>query len=436
MPDSSNLLTSDEDVRIDQPHCHTITSDVTPNPTAIPETPSDVHSTIHTLQDDLPSLSPITHRRFFLDLFAGHSAPLTVAAKAANLDHFCPFDIEFNHLCNILDDTQFENLLKLAHSGLIGAIWSAPPCKLYSQLRKNDLDGLPSLSAHQLLQVQESKEIHRRSDGLCIAVFQQGFAAQKQPINSLAWCEKSHQQSHQQFLEQCSCYFVATPACKWGLDWYKTWAIAASSDRIHTLSGQCTHDNHQDFRRKRLPDGSFISALTAEYPSKLASAIIDIIKPWASQSSSYSQDLALWKHLLAKRPIARGSRITDGAGNNSSANWTIPLSQDIFKEVRKRWISRILSNKLHTCFVHACITHQTAPFITDEDLFPFLHDLTSSFPSTHWDTSVQDFQPFRLKLFHTLLSSSKDPDADSSTFAGRNPTRSFFPSQPSWTMGT
>ena len=110
---------------------------------------------------------------------------------------------------------------------------------------KEYLDGLPSLSAHQLLQVQESKEMHRRSDVLCIAVFQQGgFAAQEQPINSLAWWE----QSHQQFLAQCSCYFVATPACKWGLDWYKTWAIAASSGRIHTLSGQCTHDNHQDFR--------------------------------------------------------------------------------------------------------------------------------------------------------------------------------------------
>ena len=101
-------------------------------------------------------LSP-TRQRFFLDLFVGHSAPLTLAAKAAGTDHFSPFDIEFNHLCDILDDHQFENLLQLAHSGLIGAIWSAPPCKFYSLLRQNDggppplrskeyLDGLPSLS--------------------------------------------------------------------------------------------------------------------------------------------------------------------------------------------------------------------------------------------------------------------------------------------------
>ena len=93
---------------------------------------------------------------------------------------------------------------------------------------KDHLDGLPSLTPQQLLQVQESKEIHRRSSILCIAVFQQGgFAGKEQPINSLAWRETFHQQ----FLSQCPCYLVATPACQWGLDWYKTWAIAATSDR-------------------------------------------------------------------------------------------------------------------------------------------------------------------------------------------------------------
>ena len=131
---------------------------------------------------------------------------------------------------------------------------------------KNFLDGLPSLNPSQLAQVEESKEIHRRSGILCIAVFQQGgFAAQEQPLNSLAWKEPSHQQ----FLSQCSCHFVATPACKWGLDIFKTWAIAATSDRISTLAGHCKHSDHMDFRGKRLPDGSFVSSITAEYPSSL-----------------------------------------------------------------------------------------------------------------------------------------------------------------------
>ena len=266
--------------------------------------------------------------RSFFELFAGHSAPLSCAAKQANIDHFSPFHIEIDPIYDILNDDHFENLFKLAHSGLIGAIWSAPPCRLYSSLRKNDggppplrskdfLDGLPSVTPAQLLQVQESKEIHRRSDLLCIAVFQQGgFAGKEQPINSLAWKEPSNQQ----FVSQCSCYMVATPACKWGLDIFKTWAIAATSDKISILAGQCQHRDHMDFRGKRLPNGTFVSSLTAEYPSSLASAIVDILKPWVSQSSSFNQDLPLWRNLLSRNLISRGPRIPDGAGDCSSAN--------------------------------------------------------------------------------------------------------------------
>ena len=78
------------------------------------------------------------------------------------------------------------------------------------------------MDSHPLHPINSRYRNQKRSSILCIAVFQQGgFAAKEQPINSLAWCESFHQQ----FLEQCSCYVVATPACKWGLDWYKTWAI-------------------------------------------------------------------------------------------------------------------------------------------------------------------------------------------------------------------
>ena len=70
--------------------------------------------------------------RSFFEFFAGHSAPLSCAAKQANIDHFSPFHIEIDPIYDILNDDHFENLFKLAHSGLIGAIWSAPPCRLYS----------------------------------------------------------------------------------------------------------------------------------------------------------------------------------------------------------------------------------------------------------------------------------------------------------------
>ena len=268
---------------------------------------------------------------------------------------------------------------------------------------KEFLDGFPTLSDYQKRQVQESKEIHRRSDLICIAVFQRGgFAGKEQPLNSIAWKEPSSQQ----FVEQCSCYFVATPACKWGLDFFKYWAVAATSDRISKLAGHCSHRDHMDFRGKRLPDGSYISALTAEY-SAFASAIIDVISPWVSTSSLMNQDLSSWRSLLSRNPLSKGPRITDGAGDISSANWTIPRSTDSFKSLRQVWIRRILATKLHTKVVDACRCHQTDPFVSEEELLPFLQDIQHSFPSNSLDFTIPDHQPFRLQLLHSYSSSPR-----------------------------
>ena len=129
----------------------------TPNPTApqcIDTSDAQKHSYHNLTSSPVQVAQPI---RLFLDLFAGHSAPLSCAAKEANIDHFYAFDVEFDPYGDILNDDLFETILKLAHSGLVGAIWSAPPCRLYSSLRKNDggppslrskdfLDGLPTLT--------------------------------------------------------------------------------------------------------------------------------------------------------------------------------------------------------------------------------------------------------------------------------------------------
>ena len=239
-------------------------------------------------------------------------------------------------------------------------------------------------------------------------MFQQGgFAGKEQPLNSIAWKEPSSRQ----FVEQCSCYFVATPACKWGLDFFKYWAIAATSEHISHLAGHCSHRDHMHFRGKRLPDGSYISALTAEYPSAFASAIIDIISPWVTKFFLLiNQDLSTWRSLLSPNPISKGPRITDGAGDISSADWTIPQSSDFLKSLRQMWIKRILATKLHTKVVDGCQNHQSEPFVSEDELLPFLNDIQHSFPSTSLDFTIPDHQPFRLQLFHSLLLISKDPD--------------------------
>ena len=99
-------------------------------PTSAPPELSEAQPTTSVSQEDT---QPFSHP-WYINVFSLTFFP--VAAKAASLDHFCPFDIEFNHLCLILDDNQFGRLPQLAHSGLIGAIWSAPPAKYILNLGK------------------------------------------------------------------------------------------------------------------------------------------------------------------------------------------------------------------------------------------------------------------------------------------------------------
>ena len=109
------------------------------------------------------------HPKLFLDLFAGANAPLTKAMHAAGADYFQPFDLDRDPTCNILDDSAFTILMRLAWSGLIGAIWSAPPCKEYSRLKlrpggpkalrtPEHMDGVPGLTADEQRRKPFTKE--------------------------------------------------------------------------------------------------------------------------------------------------------------------------------------------------------------------------------------------------------------------------------------
>ena len=80
--------------------------------------------------------------------------------------------------------------------------------------------------------------------------------------------------------------------------------------------------------------------------------------------------------------------------------------------LRQRWIKRILQSKFHHRFVEASKMHSAEPFITEEELAPFLQDIRDSFPSVSIDVSILPHQPFRLHLLHTLLLLAEDPDSN------------------------
>ena len=71
--------------------------------------------------------------RLFLHLFAGVHSPLSKATHALQCDYFTPFDLARHPSHDILDDRVMHLLQRLAFSGLVGVIWSAPPCKEFSE---------------------------------------------------------------------------------------------------------------------------------------------------------------------------------------------------------------------------------------------------------------------------------------------------------------
>ena len=69
--------------------------------------------------------------------------------------------------------------------------------------------------------------------------------------------------------------------------------------------------------------------------------------------------------------------------------------------------------------------------LTEEDILPFLQDTQDFFPSASLDMSIPDHQPFRLKLLHSLLLISDDPDPNIATLLQEGiPSGAFSQLQP------
>ena len=73
---------------------------------------------------------------------------LTTAMIALRGDCFEPFDLDGNAQPDILDNNMFHLLLRVCWSGIVGAIWSAPPCKEFSRLKLRRPGGLNSNADH------------------------------------------------------------------------------------------------------------------------------------------------------------------------------------------------------------------------------------------------------------------------------------------------
>ena len=110
--------------------------------------------------------------RFFLDSFLRQKRPNfpCMQAPSSRLHSTFGFRVGLGHPRRTITLSKFSELLG---NGLLGGVWSAPPCREYSRLKlrpggppalrtPEEPEGKANLSALQTLQLQEQEEIHHR----------------------------------------------------------------------------------------------------------------------------------------------------------------------------------------------------------------------------------------------------------------------------------
>ena len=301
---------------------------------------------------------PILQRggRFFLDICAGVSRPLSTAILASQGDT-CSFDILLRPQDDLLSDSAYEQLLRLASSGLIAYGCGSPACRDYSRLKLRPngskalrtpeyLNGVPGLNNTERKRVRDSFCMLSRTVMLLTLIFLAGGHVHlEQPQNAMSWLEPVVQS----FILHIASHCVVIAACCYETNWDKAWLFATSFDKLRQLAGLCQHPrgSHESVIGTRAPDGSFLSRKTAEYPSKLALSFAKLVQPLLSHRSLDVSATELIQHIPVKSLYAFPYSSEDGGGLHSQPDWSMPEreSQDVFRVLRHQLFDFILNKQ-------------------------------------------------------------------------------------------
>jgi hypothetical protein len=212
-----------------------------PSPTGITPSPEETvpsipHFAGTTATSTAQTLGP---HRIFLDICAGATRPLSNACLKRG-KCVLSFDILVQSQMDLLDDVEYEQLLRLCASGTVAYAGASPSCGQYSRLKlrkggpppvrtPDHLNGVPGITPSDLLKVQESHTLLSRCIQCLILVFQAGGHVHlEQPPSAMSWLAGSqsiftadwcllHQSSclriwleHSQSLDVCNVF----PHCK------------------------------------------------------------------------------------------------------------------------------------------------------------------------------------------------------------------------------
>ena len=353
--------------------------------------------------------------RFFLDICAGASRPLSSAVLALQGDT-CSFDILLRSCDDLLSDDAYEKLLRLASSGIIAYGCGSPACRDYSRLKLRPngpkalrtpefLNGVPGLNAAELQRVRDSFCMLSRTVMILTLVFLAGGHVHlEQPQNAMSWLEPVVQN----FIRHIAGHCVVMAACFYGANWDKAWLFAASWEQLRQMACTCSHPrgSHENVIGTRLSDGSFASRKTAEYPPALAERFANIVIPLISRQSL---DLSLHDALqcLPTKSLDDFPFSTeDGGGLHSTPDWSLPerTTDDVFQKLRHSLFDFILSRNLHKEFLANISKKSPDPPFADE-VVEEARKILSEFLRAHskpTDWTIREHQPMYLSIMHSL----------------------------------
>lgn len=222
-----------------------------------------------------PTVMVENGNRIFLDVCA---RALSSAILALGGD-VCSYDILVHSSDDLLCDSSYEQLLRVASSGIVAYGCGLPACRDYSRLKlkPNGPRAIrtPDRSGLTPSERQRIHDSYTMLSGtvmvLTLVYLSGGHVHLEQPQNAMSWLE----QVVQSFIRQISPYCVIIAACCYGASWDKAWLLATSFPPIQKLAGLCPHPRgtHESVIGTRAADGSYLSRKTAEYPVGLAEAL-------------------------------------------------------------------------------------------------------------------------------------------------------------------
>eukprot|EP00435_Cladocopium_sp_Y103_P033807 s3386_g8.t1 len=367
----------------------------------------------------------LSGRQIFLDICSGATRPLSAALLALGGD-VLSFDILLDKEMDLLNDSSYEQLLRVCSSGAVRYAAASPACAHYSRLKllpgpgpralrtPDALQGVPGLTATELLKVQESYMMLFRCITCLTLVYQAGGHVHlEQPPSAMSWLEDCVVQ----FLRLISAWCTVIAACAYGANWYKSWMFASSLQCISSLGSLCRHPagSHLSIRGVHADTGEFVSRQTACYPSDLAAAFAQLVFPLLSSSG---QDWP-WRHRHLLQPI-KGLHDPpfsqeDGGGLHSFPDWSSPhrTCVDCFSSLRKTWVDLIVTHQLDKRLLayFSLPDHKDPPF--SDDILALFQPILHEFLVQHGlpaDWSIRDHQPMHLAILQSLSVLMKDPD--------------------------